>query len=91
VFPGFIREAGMFADSRARLPRGVGTRTPEDVAKAVIEGIEKNRAEIDVAPFSLASGARIFGLAPGLVAGVNRRLGSDPLAEAIAKGQRDKR
>jgi short-subunit dehydrogenase len=91
VFPGFIREAGMFADSRARLPRGVGTRTPEDVAKAVIEGIEKNRAEIDVAPFSLASGARIFGLAPGLVAGVNRRLGADPLAKAIAKGQRDKR
>jgi short-subunit dehydrogenase len=91
VFPGFIREAGMFADSRVKLPRGVGTRTPEDVAKAVIEGIEKNRAEIDVAPFSLASGARIFGLAPRLVAGVNRRLGADPLAESIAKGQRDKR
>lgn len=91
VFPGFIREAGMFADSRARLPRGVGTRTPDDVAKAVVEGIEKNRVEIDVAPFSLASGARIFGIAPRLVAGVNRRLGADPLAERIAAGQRDKR
>ena len=32
VFPGFIREAGMFADSGVKLPRGVGTRTPEDVA-----------------------------------------------------------
>lgn len=91
VFPGFIREAGMFADSGVKLPRGVGTRTPDDVAKAVISGIEKNRAEIDVAPLPLSSGARIFGLAPRLVAGINRRLGSDPLAEAIAKGQRDKR
>jgi short-subunit dehydrogenase len=91
VFPGFIRDAGMFADSGVKLPRGVGTRTPDDVAKAVIEGIEKNRAEIDVAPLSLSSGARVFGLAPGVIAAINRRLGSDPLADAIAEGQRDKR
>jgi uncharacterized protein len=91
VFPGFIRAAGMFADSGAKLPRGVGTRTPEDVAEAVIEGIDKERAEIDVAPLSLTSGARLFGVAPGLVAGINRRLGADPLAGAIAEGQRDKR
>ena len=91
VFPGFIREAGMFADSGVKLPRGVGTRKPEDVASAVISGIEKNRAEIDVAPFSLSSGARAFGLAPSLVAAVNRRLGANPLATAIAEGQRDKR
>jgi short-subunit dehydrogenase len=91
VFPGFIREAGMFADSGVKLPRGVGTRTPDDVARAVIRGIEKNRAEIDVAPLSLASGARLFGSAPRLVAAINRRPGSDPLADAIAEGQRDKR
>ena len=29
VFPGFIRDAGMFHESGAKLPRGVGTRTPE--------------------------------------------------------------
>jgi short-subunit dehydrogenase len=91
VFPGFIREAGMFADSGAELPRGVGSRLPEDVARAVIAGIDKGRAEVDVAPRSLAFGARLFGFAPGMVAGVNRRLGSDPLSEAIAEGQRDKR
>jgi short-subunit dehydrogenase len=91
VFPGFIRDAGMFADAGVKLPRGVGTRTPDDVAKAVIRGIERNRAEIDVAPLGLASGARLFGVAPGLVAGVNRRLGADPLAQEIAEGQRDKR
>ena len=91
VFPGFIRKAGMFADAEVKLPRGVGTRTPDDVAKAVIRGIEQNRAEIDVAPLSLASGARVFGVAPRLIAGINRRLGSDPLTDAIAEGQRDKR
>jgi short-subunit dehydrogenase len=91
VFPGFIREAGMFADTGVKLPRGVGTRTPDDVAKAVIRGIEKNRPEIDVAPLSLASGARLFGSAPRLIAAINRRLGSDPLADSIAEGQRDKR
>ena len=52
---------------------------------------DENRAEVDVAPRSLAFGARLFGLAPGVIAGVNRRLGSDPLADAIAEGQRDKR
>ena len=65
VFPGFIREAGMFADSGVELPRGVGSRRPEDVARAVITGIDKDRAEVDVAPRSLAFGARMFGFAPG--------------------------
>jgi short-subunit dehydrogenase len=91
VFPGFIRDAGMFADAGVKLPRGVGTRTPDDVARAVIRGIDKNLPEIDVAPRSLSSGARMFGFAPRLVAGINRRLGADPLAEEIAEGQRDKR
>ena len=91
VFPGFIRDAGMFADSGVKLPRGVGSRTPDQVARAVLKGIDTNRAEIDVAPASLAFGARLFGSAPGLVSSLNRRLGSEPLTDAIAEGQRDKR
>jgi short-subunit dehydrogenase len=91
VFPGFIREAGMFADTGVKLPRGVGTRTPEDVARAVMKGIDKGRAEVDVAPRSLAYGARLFGFAPGITAAINRRLGSQPLTDAIAEGQREKR
>src|SRR3954468_6472042 len=50
VAPGFIRDAGMFAESGVQLPRGTGTRTAEDVAKAVIGAIESGRQEIDVAP-----------------------------------------
>ena len=50
VLPGFIRDAGMFADAGVELPRGVGTRTPDDVAAGVIRAIERNRAEVEVAP-----------------------------------------
>src|SRR5438270_8960638 len=56
VFPGFIREAGMFADAQVKLPPGVGTRTPADVARAVLEAIERNRGEVDVAPLALRAG-----------------------------------
>jgi short-subunit dehydrogenase len=90
VMPGFIRDAGMFADSGARLPVGVGTRTPEQVATAVLSAIERNRAEVDVAPPLLRAGAVIAGLAPELSAAVSRRLGSHELAASVAGGQRDK-
>jgi short-subunit dehydrogenase len=91
VFPGFIRDAGMFANSGVRLPPGVGTRSPDDVAHAVIEAIERNRAEVDVAPLSLRAGAAVAGVAPELAMSVARRLGSDAIARDFARAQRDKR
>jgi uncharacterized protein len=91
VFPGFIRDAGMFANSGVRLPPGVGTRSPEDVARAVVEAIERNRAEVDVAPLSLRAGAAVAGLAPELAMNVARRLGSDAISREFAAAQRDKR
>ena len=57
VFPGFVSDAGMFADSGVALPRWVGTRTPDQVAAAVVKGIEEGRAEMDVAPLGLRAGA----------------------------------
>lgn len=50
VCPGFIREAGMFAASGAKPPMNLGTSAPEEVGDAVADAIEKNRAEVDVAP-----------------------------------------
>lgn len=91
VFPGFIRDAGMFHESGTKLPRGVGTRTPTDVAKAVVEGIERNRAEIDVAPFSLSSGAKMFGVSPPVMSRITRMLGADRVSDQLETGQRDKR
>jgi len=92
VFPGFIRDAGMFADAGAiELPPGVTTKSPEDVAAAVLRAIERNRAEVDVAPLPLRLGATFAGIAPQVAASVSRRAGSAQVAADLAAGQVDKR
>jgi short-subunit dehydrogenase len=91
VFPGFISDAGMFHEAGVELPGYVATRTPEQVADAVVRAIERDRSEIDVAPLSMRVGAAVAGLLPELAGRVQRRLGSDHVAEAMAEGQRDKR
>jgi short-subunit dehydrogenase len=91
VFPGFVSEAGFFADSGVKLPRWVGTRTPDQVAAAVVLGIERERAELDVAPLGLRVGTRLAGLAPVTAARIQRRLGSERIADALADAQREKR
>jgi short-subunit dehydrogenase len=91
IFPGFIREAGMFVDSGAKLLPGMGTSSPQEVADAVIEGIEKNKAEIDVAPLVMRSGTRILSAAPSLYTALSRRLGGGKIAASVAEGQKDKR
>lgn len=91
IFPGFIRDAGMFAEADVKLPPGVGTRTPEDVAKAVVTAIERNRGEIDVAPLPLRASSTFAGFAPELAAGLARRLGSDQITKQMEAGQRHKR
>jgi short-subunit dehydrogenase len=91
VLPGFIRDAGMFADAEVTLPRGVGTRTPEQVAAAVIKAIESDRAELEVAPLPLRLGAAFAGAAPQIAAKVSQRLGSEQIASNLAAGQANKR
>ncbi|HEY2571628.1 MAG TPA: SDR family NAD(P)-dependent oxidoreductase [Solirubrobacteraceae bacterium] len=87
VLPGFIRDAGMFAVVGAKLPATVGTRTPEDVARATIRGIERNKGEIDVAPLPVRVGAMIASVAPEFGAAVSRRSGGDKVADEMAAGQ----
>jgi short-subunit dehydrogenase len=91
VSPGFVRGAGMFADSRSKPPPGLGTTTPEKVARAVARAIRLDRNEITVAPrrqrFLLEIGYRH----PGLAARLGRRGGAARIAERVAAGQMDKR
>jgi short-subunit dehydrogenase len=91
VLPGFIRDAGMFAEAGVELPRGVGTRTPQDVAEAVIDAVQHNRAEVEVAPLGLRVGAAFAGVAPGLAASISRKMGGSRVASDLAEGQRNKR
>ena len=91
VFPGFVSDAGFFAESGVKLPRWVGTRTPEQVASAVVRGVERERAEVDVAPLGLRVGTRLSELVPVTAARVQRKLGSERIADALSDAQRDKR
>jgi short-subunit dehydrogenase len=90
ITPGAIREAGMFAESGAAPPPGLGTGTPEQVAKAVVRAIERNKSEISVAPVRQRALARFAMLAPEIS---GRLVGSvaAKAADAVAWGQTDKR
>jgi uncharacterized protein len=88
VFPGFIRDSGMFADSGVKLRKGVGTKAPEDVAAAVVRGIERGKGEIDVAPLGLRLGVKLSELAPGIASRVQRRLGAVELGEQLGEAHR---
>jgi short-subunit dehydrogenase len=91
VFPGFISDAGMWAETGLELRKGVSTRTPEQVAAGVIKGIETNRSEIDVAPLVLRAGAWAAGISQSAVQRLQRLGGGQELAEKMAEGQRAKR
>lgn len=91
VFPGFIRDAGMFHESGTVLPKGVGTSTPEEVAKAVVSAIERNRFEVDVAPVGMRVVSTFASLAPATAAKLTHKVGGGKVAAQLAEGQRHKR
>jgi short-subunit dehydrogenase len=92
VSPGFIREAGMFAESGAKSPAGLGTSTPEQVARATMKAIEADKVEIAVAPTRQRFLAH-FGLAsPGIAVKVSSGSAGQKSAAEIADGHsEDKR
>jgi short-subunit dehydrogenase len=91
VLPGFIRDAGLFADSGATLPFGVGTRSPQDVADAVVRVIERNRPEAEVTSLFLRAGTLLWGLAPDTASALARRLGSEQIARDYELALRERR
>jgi short-subunit dehydrogenase len=90
ISPGAIRAAGMFADSGAKPPPGLGTGSPEQVAAAVVKAIEHDRGEITVAPLRQRALSRIAINAPELSGRVAGRAAAK-VADEIAAGQTDKR
>lgn len=91
VSPGFVREAGMFADADMKPPPGLGTTTPGKVAEAVVRAIQRNRNEITVAPRRQRFTAEFGYRHPELAARVQRRGGAERIADELAAGQADKR
>jgi uncharacterized protein len=90
VFPGPVREAGMLATAGVKVPR-IGTRSPQHVAAATLLAIDKNLAEVTVAPWGLRLATFLGGVAPDFAAALARRTGGDKLIAAVSEGQRTKR
>ncbi|GAA0237540.1 SDR family NAD(P)-dependent oxidoreductase [Saccharothrix mutabilis subsp. mutabilis] len=91
VQPGFVRDAGMFADTGAKPPAGMRTVSPEQVAAGVVEAIERNRAEVNVAPVELRVASTLGGAFPGFVEAIQRRTGADDVMERMSAKNRAKR
>jgi short-subunit dehydrogenase len=91
VSPGFVRDAGMFADAKMKPPPGLGTTTPQKVAGAVVRAIRTNRNEITVAPMRQRFLTEFGYRHPEFAARIQRRGGADKMAERLARGQSDKR
>lgn len=87
VLPGFIRDAGMFAASGQRAPAGLGTSTPASVGAGVVKAIERDRAEVTVAPAFQRFVAGIGHRRPRLASFVTRR-SSAKVADKVIEGQR---
>jgi short-subunit dehydrogenase len=86
VSPGFVREAGMFADSGAKAPPGIGTATPGQVGDAVVRAIERDKVEITVAPLTQRALAHLALATPAASARVQGGSTGQRSAREIAEG-----
>lgn len=90
IYPGPIRDAGMWADAGLPTPTGIRTKPPEAVADAVVDAIMRNRTEIEVASVALRMGAVLAQLRPGWFAALGRRAAAE-YAPALTAAGREKR
>jgi short-subunit dehydrogenase len=90
IYPGPIRDAGMWADAGLAAPMMIQPKAPEAVADAVVDAITRNRSEIEVASVALRMGAVLAQLRPGWFAALGRRAAGD-YAPALTAAGREKR
>ena len=91
VLPGFVSEAGMFAEANIKAPTVFGTVTPAQVSEAVLKAVRTRKPEVLVAPPLDRMGAKLAVIAPNLASRLKRAglLGS--FAEDMAAAQQHKR
>jgi len=85
VSPGFIRDAGMFADSGAS-PMGLGTGRPDQVGAAVVKAIEHDRTELTVGPLRQRALAHLGLATPALSVRTQSGATGQRLADGVAAG-----
>lgn len=90
VMPGFVSDAGMFHDTGLEPPAGAGTVTPDQVAHGVLRAIDKDRAEVTVAPAGLRAGTTLSHLLPEVSALLQRKFTPPGYMDDFIAGQADK-
>jgi short-subunit dehydrogenase len=86
VSPGFIRGAGMFADSGAKPPPGMGTGRPEQVGEGVVKAVERDKVEVVVAPLQLRAMSHFALAAPSISVRAQSGSAGQKAAKAVADG-----
>jgi hypothetical protein len=79
----------MWAESGAHTSGGTVVSTA--VADGVVRAIERNRAEVDLAPLSIRLGGIFANLAPDAFAHLARKAGADKQTAELAAGLRHKK
>jgi short-subunit dehydrogenase len=86
VSPGFIRDAGMFADAGAKPPPPLGTSRPDQVGAGVVRAIERDKVEVMVAPLVDRALSHLALATPGISARTQSTSFSQKAAESVAAG-----
>ena len=86
VSPGFVREAGMFAESGAKPPPGMGTATPAQVGAAVVKAVERDKVELAVAPLTQRALAHFALASPAISVRAQSGSTGQKAAKALADG-----
>jgi hypothetical protein len=77
----------MFARTGITLPWYAGTSSPQEVARAVVRAIERDRPEVVVASGGERLGAAISGVAPVLVGRLARMAGLGRIRQAVLEAR----
>ncbi|MEU6773736.1 SDR family NAD(P)-dependent oxidoreductase [Streptomyces sp. NPDC046759] len=91
VQPGFVHELGMFAKTGAATPGGLRTVSPQKVCRGVTRAIERDLAEVNVAPPELRFLTKVASQFPGFAERVQRLAGAEPTLDTIVAAQRSSR
>jgi short-subunit dehydrogenase len=91
IQPGLVRDAGMFAATGARPPRGIRTVSPEQVAAGVVRAIERDLGEVNVAPLELRLLSAIAVQFPELAERMQRYSGANRTIRQVAEAQQGSR
>jgi short-subunit dehydrogenase len=87
VVPGFISEAGKFADYGLQAPRLAGASSPEQVAEAVVHAIRDDLQEVLVNPGPTRLLLALDALSPALGNAVYRRMGIVDMLQPLAESE----